>query len=109
ILIAVPEDGGLRIDTWLMSCRVLGRRLEEAMFAAVVRYAAENRYTHLTGEYIPSAKNSQVADLYPRLGCEATGQQGTSRWFRRAADRPFPPPPMIGCVDTAVMRTAIPV
>ena len=64
VLIAIPEGGGLRMDTWLMSCRVLGRRLEEAMFAALVRYAAENRYTHIIGEYIPTAKNSQVADLY---------------------------------------------
>ena len=73
VLIAVPEGGGLRVDTWLMSCRVLGRRLEEAMFAALVRYAAENHYTHITGEYIPTAKNSQVADLYIRLGCAAGG------------------------------------
>src|ERR1039457_109537 len=64
VLIAVPEGGGLRVDTWLMSCRVLGRRLEELMFGALVRYAAENHFTHITGEYIPTAKNSQVADLY---------------------------------------------
>jgi FkbH-like protein len=68
VLIAIPEGGGLRVDTWLMSCRVLGRRLDEVMFGALVRYAAENRYTHITGEYIPTAKNSQVADLYIAAG-----------------------------------------
>jgi len=90
VLIAIPEGGGLRVDTWLMSCRVLGRRLEEAMFAALVRYAAENHYTHITGEYIPTAKNSQVADLYTRLGCVG---------FRWDTSRVFAAPAMIECTD----------
>jgi FkbH-like protein len=94
VLIAVPEGDGLRVDTWLMSCRVLGRRLEEAMFAALVRYATENRYGHITGEYIPTAKNSQVADLYARLGCRADGSL-----FRWETGRTFSSPAMIDCVD----------
>jgi len=94
VLIAVPEGDGLRVDTWLMSCRVLGRRLEEVMFAALVRYAAENRYVHITGEYIPTAKNSQVADLYARLGCRADGNL-----FRWETGRTFSSPAMIDCVD----------
>jgi predicted enzyme involved in methoxymalonyl-ACP biosynthesis len=99
VLIAVPEGGGLRIDTWLMSCRVLGRRLDEAMFAALVRYAAENRYTDITGEYIPTAKNSQVADLYTRLGCVLSDQEDESRFFRWETGKIFPVPGMIACVD----------
>lgn len=99
VLIAVPEAESLRIDTWLMSCRVLGRRLEEAMFAALVRYAAENHYTHIIGEYIPTAKNSQVADLYLRLGCAPDGTQGESRLFRWEVGKVFPCPAMIDCAD----------
>lgn len=99
VLIAIPEGGGLRVDTWLMSCRVLGRRLEEAMFGALVRYAAENGYTHITGEYIPTAKNSQVADLYIRMGCTAAGLDGESRFFRWETGGTFPAPAMIACAD----------
>jgi len=99
VLIAIPEGDRLRVDTWLMSCRVLGRRLEEAMFAALVRYAAENQYTHIIGEYIPTAKNSQVADLYIRLGCAAAGQEGDSRFFLWETRRMFPAPAMIDCAD----------
>src|SRR5579862_2582736 len=62
VLIAVPEGHTLRVDTWLMSCRVLGRRLDEVMFAALVRYAAENGYQEIVGEYIATAKNGQVAE-----------------------------------------------
>jgi FkbH-like protein len=99
VLIALPEGNGLRVDTWLMSCRVLGRRLEEAMFGALVRYAAENGYTHITGEYVPTAKNSQVADLYARLGCAAAGQEGENRLFRWETGKAFAVPPMIACED----------
>jgi FkbH-like protein len=99
VLIALPEGGGLRVDTWLMSCRVLGRRLDEVMFAALVRYAAENGYAHITGEYIPTAKNGQVADLYVRLGCAAAGQEGESRFFRWETGRMFAAPAMIACAD----------
>jgi len=99
VLIALPENGRLRIDTWLMSCRVLGRRLDEVMFAALVRYAAANHYTHIRGEYIPSAKNSQVADLYLRLGCTPASAQGDTRFFHRDTATPFPPPAMIDCTD----------
>jgi len=99
VLIAIPDGAGLRVDTWLMSCRVLGRRLEEVMFAALVRYAAENHTTQITGEYIPTAKNSQVADLYARLGCAAAGQEGESRLFRWETGKVFPAPAMIECAD----------
>ncbi len=99
VLIAIPEGSGLRIDTWLMSCRVLGRRLEETMFGALVRYAAENRYTHITGEYIPTAKNSQVSDLYIRLGCVPAGQEGERRFFLWETARVFPFPAMIESTD----------
>jgi FkbH-like protein len=99
VLIAIPEGRGLRVDTWLMSCRVLGRRLDEIMFAALGRYAAENRYTHIAGEYIPTAKNSQVADLYMRLGFAAAGEQGESRFFHWDTGKVFPAPAMIACAD----------
>jgi len=97
VLIAIPESDGLRVDTWLMSCRVLGRRLEEAMFAALVRYAAQNRYTYIIGEYIPTAKNCQVADLYERLGCVS---------FRWETGKVFPAPSMIDCADLT-QRTGV--
>jgi FkbH-like protein len=98
VLIAVPEGRGLRVDTWLMSCRVLGRRLEEAMFAALVRYAGKKEYTHIIGEYMPTAKNGQVADLYARLGCAPAGQDGESRFLWELGQQ-FTLPTTIECTD----------
>jgi predicted enzyme involved in methoxymalonyl-ACP biosynthesis len=56
------------IDTWLMSCRVLGRRVEEAVLVELVRAARTNSVTRLAGHYIPTQKNALVADHYEKLG-----------------------------------------
>jgi FkbH-like protein len=82
VAIAVPrEDATWTVDTLLMSCRVLGRGLEHALVSALVDAARAGGATTLIGEYIPTAKNAQVADLYPRLGFEpVAGQSHTWRF-----------------------------
>ncbi len=55
------------VDSFLLSCRVIGRRVEDRLFAALVKEIAPNAAT-LTAHYIPTEKNPLVADLYPRLG-----------------------------------------
>jgi FkbH-like protein len=78
---AQSEAAAWDIDTWLMSCRVLGRGVEQAMLAKVVNEAQKRRVTRLIGTYIPTAKNGMVADHYKKLGFAhiATGD-GQTRW-----------------------------
>jgi FkbH-like protein len=68
VVIAVARDGALDIDTWLMSCRVVGRTLEDEIAALVVGEARRRGCTHIRGHYLPSAKNGLVSGLYERLG-----------------------------------------
>ena len=73
----------VEIDTWLMSCRVLGRHVEEATLAVVAQTAQAMGASRLVGRYAPTAKNHMVADLYPRLGfVSRAGQVDT---FERSA------------------------
>jgi FkbH-like protein len=66
---AVDREGDdARIALWLMSCRVLGRKVEEAILADVAARARANGAQRLVGEYWPTNKNGIVSDLYPRLG-----------------------------------------
>jgi len=58
------------IDTWLMSCRVLGRRMEQFMFDQLVRAAQAAGIHELIGVYRPTAKNPLVAHHYESLGFE---------------------------------------
>jgi len=56
------------IDTFLMSCRVIGRTAEEFCLNALLERAKSLGYQRLLGHYIPTKKNALVKDLYPRLG-----------------------------------------
>lgn len=58
------------VDTWVMSCRVLKRDMEFAMFNKIVEIANEMGCEYVTGEYIPTEKNSLVSALYEDLGFE---------------------------------------
>ena len=64
-----PEDA-LLIDTWLMSCRVLGRQVEEATLDCLVRAARASGARTLIGSYRPTAKNAMVAEHYAKLDFE---------------------------------------
>jgi len=56
------------IDTWLMSCRVLSRKVEQAITNYLVAAAAARNVTRLRGVYLPTAKNIIVARHYDDLG-----------------------------------------
>jgi len=63
---AVSDD--LVIDTWLMSCRVLGRQVEPTTLNLLAAAAKRLGARRLIGEYIPTAKNGMVKEHYPKLG-----------------------------------------
>lgn len=67
-------NGTLEIDTWLMSCRVLKRQVEEQVLNEIARRAREMGCSKLKGVYLPTAKNGMVKDLYPRLGFDGIGE-----------------------------------
>jgi FkbH-like protein len=69
IVIGRLQGGGdLVIDTWLMSCRVLGRQVEPTTLNLVAALAKRLGARRLVGEYIPTAKNGMVRDHYTKLG-----------------------------------------
>ncbi len=68
VIARIAAAGVLDIDTWLMSCRVLKRQVEEFTMNELVRLAAARSCHQIHGIYLPTAKNSMVRDLYPQLG-----------------------------------------
>lgn len=56
------------IDTLLLSCRVLGRKVEDNIVKYMIDLAKKNQAEELVGEYIPTAKNIQTADFYGKSG-----------------------------------------
>ena len=71
----------LLIDTWLMSCRVLGRQVEPTTLNLIAQEAGKIGAARLVGEYIPTKKNGMVKDHYAKLGFTVmeTSADGGSR------------------------------
>jgi FkbH-like protein len=69
-------------DTWLMSCRVLGRRVEEAVLDHVADAARKADARKLTGHYRPTKKNALVEKHFEKLGFSEVGGEpdGSTRW-----------------------------
>jgi predicted enzyme involved in methoxymalonyl-ACP biosynthesis len=62
-----------------MSCRVLGRKVEEAMLGKIVAAAQAKGIAKLLGVYIPTAKNSMVKDHYKKLGFTLRSEEADGR------------------------------
>ena len=71
-LIAFQEDDAVRIDSWLMSCRVFSRTAEQYMLRGLIEQALGMGARRLVGEYLATAKNDVVAQVYPKLGFAPT-------------------------------------
>ena len=73
LLILKKDNTDLFIDTWIMSCRVLKRNVEEFVLNEVVDIATQNNCNKISGEFIPTPKNELVKDHYKKLGFSVEG------------------------------------
>jgi FkbH-like protein len=78
VMIALEAGGALDIDTWLMSCRVIGRSVETAMLNRLCAEAEARGLGRLRGTYVRTPRNDLVSDLYERLGFSAV-ERGRER------------------------------
>ena len=62
------EEHAWEVDTWLMSCRVLGRQMEKFMFDRLIDAAQTAGIRSIVGLFRPTAKNVLVRDLYDQFG-----------------------------------------
>jgi FkbH-like protein len=61
-------ESAWEIDTWLMSCRTLGRQMEKFMFDRMLEAAAERGVRRIVGVYRPTKKNGMVSALFDGFG-----------------------------------------
>ena len=94
-VLAVPEPNAaektLRIDTWLMSCRVIGRTFEQFTAASILEAAAVRGYKRIAGEYLATKKNALVKDLYDRLGFVRVSEEPGRVLYAFSLDAPNRP------------------
>ena len=88
--------GTWEIDTWLMSCRVLGRKVENMVLEELVQNAKQRGIQTLRGAYIPTDRNKLVVDHYRKLGFTEAGTdpEGTTLWELAVSTAPAQTAPM---------------
>ncbi len=68
VIMEKQDEKTLFLDTWLMSCRVLKRGMEEFIINQVIETAKANGFSKVVGEYIQTPKNAMVQKIYAKLG-----------------------------------------
>ena len=68
VIMEKQAENTLFLDTWLMSCRVLKRGMEEFIINKIIETANENGFSKVIGEYLPTPKNAMVEKIYAKLG-----------------------------------------
>jgi FkbH-like protein len=94
VVILEALSPALHIDTFLMSCRVLSRGVEDFAMNTIFACARARGLSVVTGEYIPSPKNGMVSEFYSRFGFDRTAVEsdGSVRFSLRVDDyRPREP------------------
>jgi FkbH-like protein len=77
LVFARCADAILHIDTFLLSCRVIGRTVETAILAYLCEQAKSRSLTALRGRIVPTAKNAPARDLFARHGFQKLHEQET--------------------------------
>jgi len=82
ILRLFPTDRLLHIDTFLMSCRVLQRGVEQLAMNKIFEFARQGGYTEVVGYYIPTLKNIMVKSFFEQFGFRQTSvsTEGATEW-----------------------------
>ncbi|MDP3225271.1 MAG: hypothetical protein Q8M96_19225, partial [Rubrivivax sp.] len=92
-LVQLRAPGLAHIDTFLMSCRVIGRTAEDAFLNTLLRRLAERGVETVTAEYIATAKNDLVKSFLPDRGFQPAEAGQFQRDLLRAppqAETEFP-------------------
>ncbi len=82
------------VDTFLLSCRALGRGVEAVLLDEVRRCAEARGCTTLRGRYVPTPKNAQVAEFFPSAGFAIEAAGPTPSFVAELTTLPCPTSPI---------------
>jgi FkbH-like protein len=96
ISLEVKNKQGLITD-FILSCRVIGRKVEETMLFTVIQYARTLGLDELVAEYIPTLKNKPCLEFWKKSGFRFYENNSTFIWELK---NEFPLPDYIEIIQT---------
>jgi FkbH-like protein len=98
VMIVCEQNDAWGIDTFLMSCRVIGRTVERAMLGVLAEHARQDKVKRLIGRFIPTAKNAPAQNLFADHGFKLVDESEDGRvWELDLTTAELEPPPWIEC------------
>ncbi len=76
------QAGEAKIDTLLMSCRILGRNIEFKFIGQLLQLLRRKGVTKVFAEFSETAKNKQVSDFYSKAGFIHIAEEGDSKLYK---------------------------
>ena len=76
------ENSIATLDTFLMSCRVLGRKIESSFLSYIIEDLKKEGITEVESQFIKTAKNAQVEMFYDNNGFTVTEQGAGHKQYR---------------------------
>jgi FkbH-like protein len=76
-----------RLDTFLMSCRVIGRQVEDAFVDHICSEAAQKEIRQINAEYVKTAKNDIVKTFWSKIGFEKIEENESASFWRKGLER----------------------
>jgi FkbH-like protein len=93
VAIARTDAQVCEIDSFLMSCRVIGRTVETALLAHLAADARQQGARLLQGWFLPTKKNAPAQEFYSQHGFEIVDQKDAGElWRLDLARRTIQPP-----------------
>jgi FkbH-like protein len=78
VVIVKKQEQNWYLDTFLMSCRVIGRTVETAILALLIKQARQAGFKSITADFVPTRKNAPAKDVYPQHGFRMVEKESDS-------------------------------
>ncbi|OGH69507.1 MAG: hypothetical protein A3C90_00105 [Candidatus Magasanikbacteria bacterium RIFCSPHIGHO2_02_FULL_51_14] len=98
--VAIVETGSdlWRIDTFLLSCRIIGRKVEEALLGYILDTAKQAGIRRVVGEFLPTPKNAPSENFYRQNNFELRGTRDDMQLWEYDTQKPYQYPAYIHAI-----------
>ena len=81
VIIANENGQIVNIDSFIMSCRIMGRNIEKAIMNYLITYYCNRDFQEITGAYFPTIKNKPVLTFYENSGFKLLKKKNEIKYY----------------------------
>ena len=82
LVLAKNEGNTLLVDTFLLSCRVLGRNVEDHILASLLAWCTQHGLNNISASYQPTEKNKPILEFLQRTGWVPDASTNTYNYLK---------------------------